>query len=579
MGDGIKYVFEVEGKGPGLDELDAKLEAAEKTLPKVEHASKAAGEGHKKHGREAEHLGSILERVTHSALHPFLETAERIAEFEFVREGVEKLLEVPGEMIEKLKELGEEMVDVAAKTERTNTSFELFFGRKEGAELVENLEQIAGATEFTDQRLKDAAISLAKVGFAGQSLNRALAASLDVAALSPDKDAGMSSALATLEMVKATGRIRSETLLSLGLGPDAFFKELSARTGEGLATLKKKLAEGKVDTNEALESLYTLLTRKTGKDLGGAGVDMSKTLEAKLTHLKDLPEQFFQKLAKTEAFDKLTGAADRLLEKLSPEGKTGMKLFEALEHGASAVVDAIDSIDIDEVGSALEELASDVKPVIDVFTALGRAVGHVASAVDAVVHSKFAEIVGIAARGTGTVLKVAAKGIDQSQFGGAVGGLVEYLTSPVKADAEKAGKATGDGLAAGTKASESKVEAASHSLGDAASSGTREALGIHSPSKVFAELGAQTAAGFAAGVEKGSGMVDDVVRGAFAVPAPMGGRVAAGGSPIVVSVGDIVVQVHGGSSSTAEEIGEVVRAVVRDQLTDVFEDLRTEQGV
>jgi hypothetical protein len=523
-----------------LDKMTSSLKGAKTETEKVEHATRAAGEGHKKHGEGAKELHGILDRLNNAALDPLLHRLKQYAEFEFVREGIEKLLELPGEIIEKLKELGVEMVTVAARAERTNLSFSLLFGADQGSEVLEYIEHIGDATEFTQQALKGAAQNLAKVGFAGQGLTRAMAASLDIAAFSPDKAAGFSEALSSLERIKRTGRVDNRVLGGLGIGQIPFLKELSARTGQEMSGLKKKLEAGKIDAETALETLYTMISKKTGKDLGGAGVDMSKTLEARLTRLKQLPELFFEKLAKTDAFDKLSGAADRLLEKLNPEGATGKKIFEALERGASAVVDAIDSIDVDKIGHALVSLSEDVKPVIGAFEKLGHAISQVVKGIDAVVNSKFGEIVGMTVRGTGAVVKHAGEGL-LSASGAApiIDGLANYLKGP---------------------AATAKVAGAGEHVGDAVAGGTEKKLGIQSPSKVFADLGRQTVAGYELGVKSASGALDNVMAGAFAVPAPQGGRVAALGGNVSVVVGDI--HVTTGPHANAQEIGEaVVRAV------------------
>lgn len=580
--DGLQWLLSLDveqeealGLLKTIDKLSKGLGTTKTETEKVEHATKKAGDAHKKHGEDAEHLEGALSHLRTAALDPLLKQFKQYAEFEFVRQGIERLIEIPGEIIEKLKELGEEMVNVAAKTERTNTSFSLLFGKAEGSEVLEYLEKIAGATEFTDERLKGAAQTLAKVGFAGQGLTRAMAASLDIAAFSPNKEEGFGEALASLERIKRTGRVDNRVLGGLGVGEKSFLKELSARTGEDLATLKKKLETGKVDAEAALETLYTLIARKTGKDLGGAGVEVGKGLEAKLTHLKDLPEQFFQKLAKTDAFDKLTAAADRLLEKLNPESATGKKLFEALEAGASAVVDAIDGIDVDQVGAALVSLADDVKPVIDVFLALGRAVAKTASGLEAIANSNFGHVIGVVGRGAGTVLKGAGGAFLDST---GVGTMLNYLTAkadPVEQAGKKLGSATGKGVAVGVKESTPEAKAAVGDMATGASDAGAKALGVHSPSRVFADLGRMTAAGFVQGIDASAADVDKAVESMFetprAPPAATASGIAARGG-ITVAPGAVVLTIHvpEGTGLTAEAVGEIAARAVESALPGAF---------
>lgn len=583
MGDGLKYVFEIDGQTPGLDDLLSKLEAAEKVIPKVDQHTRAAGEGHKKHGKDAEHLGGVLQRVTHQAMHPFLTKAKEIAEFEFIRKGVDKLLEFPGEMIEKLKELGEEMISVAAKTERTNKSFELLFGVKGGDEVLEFLEKIAGSTEFTDDRLKGAAQTLATVGFKGKDLSRAISASLDLAALNPNKEEGLSSALFGLEQAKRTGQVSNRTLRPLGLGEDDFLKQLSVRTGEDVKTLKKKMSEGKVAASDSIEALYTLIAQKTGKKLGGAGEDMGKTLEARLTHLKDLPEQFFQKLAKTDAFAKLTDQAGKLLAKLDPESPDGKRIFGSLKNVFESIVDVLESFDIAGLVTGVTEAVETATIMLLELLELipgetGKKAGFVVNNIKRrrqqnKVDSE--ERATMATQGTTPEFEEEADyaELDTAAKSGALG-----AKSKAYAEGKATGEASAEGQADGMKGSRAALEAAGAGAGKAAVDGARGPGGVeaHSPSRKFAEIGKLTTAGFVEGIRSSAGQIDDVLAGAFAMPAPQAGRVAAGGPPIVVTMGDIIV--HAAPGDSAQDTAEAVRAIVRSTWIEDLERMRTEGG-
>lgn len=591
MGEGIKYVFEIDSKAPGLDALLSKLEGAEKVMPKLADATERAGRAHGKHAAEAKGLEGALHRLVHAGMDPFLHKAKEIAEFEFLRRGVDALIEAPGEIIEKLKELGEEMINVAAKTERTNSSFGLLFGAEEGSHVLEYLESIAGATEFTDDRLKGAAQSLAKVGFEGENLTRALAASLDIAAFSPDKEGGFSEALASLERIKRTGHVDNRVLGGLGIGQDAFFKELSARTGEGIAGLKKKIETGKLDASDALETLYTMIAKKTGKDLGGAGVGMGKTLEARLTHLKDLPEQFFQKLAHSEGLGKFTGVVERALEGLSPDSPNGQKIFAGLEHAFTAVGDSLSKVDWESAFKKLGDVMADLPPKIDAIiggfkgispvileavedvSKLVVGLAYLASMLPGGDHKSMKEVraqnaLDVETKAQADIDKLMSDEADKRHGDYTGEGVPEFLKK-----GKKLAEATGDGFVKGLKGATPETREAGAKLGDSVVGGAAgpEGVDAKSPSKKFERLGVMVGEGFVDGLDKTSGMLDNVMAGAFAVPAPAGGREYSGATTF--TVGDINVTV--GPGADAHEIAETVR----DKILEAFEGLRAEMGV
>ena len=588
MGEGLEWILEIDAKADGLTSLLKMLEGVDKAQVKVTTSSEKASEGHKKHGEKAKELEGVLDRLVHNGLEPFEKRLKSIAEFEFIRKGVDALIDAPMEIAEKLKELGEEAVTTAAKMERTEKSFGFLFGHEGGTEVLEYIEKIGGATEFTRDRLRGAALDLAKVGFSGEGLKRAIGASIDMAALNPDKASGLSDSLFALEQAKRTGMVNNRTLRATGIGEDTFFKALSDRTGEDVKSLKKKMAAGKVDADDALETLYASIAKKTGKDfLGGAGVEMGNTLEAKLTHLGELPERFFEKLRHTDAFDKLSDAADRLLQKLDPESATGKKLFEALESGASAVVDALDSIDIDEVGGAITELASDIRPAIEAFKDLSEFVITTARGLE--------EAVGIASQvasfGTGSAIFKWAKnredyikatgggyghegsGVDNRSFKDKFVGFFKSFSEGAAA----AGTMSGEGMKEGIMSSIDDVANASSMMAGSATEALQSKLGIQSPSKVFRDRGKMTGEGFALGVEDSGDRVDSAIGSAFGAPPQLAARGAGGSSaPISISFGDINIEsAHGASPG---EHAQAVRIAVQAELMDVAERMRAKMG-
>ena len=119
-----------------------------------------------------------------------------------------------------------------------------------------------------------------------------------------------------------------------------------------------------------------------------------------------------------------------------------------------------------------------------------------------------------------------------------------------------------DGLVNGIRNGASAVMGAVRGLADGAAHAFRSALGIASPSKVFAGLGMNIAEGLGRGVDSGSELVNDSV-GAL-VDVPTGGARAGATS---VSIGDITINAKDGDS--ARDLAKTFRDELARALTGV----------
>lgn len=125
-----------------------------------------------------------------------------------------------------------------------------------------------------------------------------------------------------------------------------------------------------------------------------------------------------------------------------------------------------------------------------------------------------------------------------------------------------------DGLIGGIRSGTSSLVRAVRGLAGSASDAFRSALGISSPSRVFAEFGINVAQGAAQGIEAGTPAVEDAA-GAL-VDAPAGGGV---GGSVSLSFGDI--NINGAESSDPRELA----LQLRDELASLLEGVGIEMGV
>ncbi len=137
------------------------------------------------------------------------------------------------------------------------------------------------------------------------------------------------------------------------------------------------------------------------------------------------------------------------------------------------------------------------------------------------------------------------------------------------------GMQAADGLAAGIKAGTPSVGAASEQLADSVKTQFADKMQIHSPSKVFAGYGEDTAEGFEQGVRRGAPSAADATSGLAGAPdggatASGGGASSAGGAVVVnVNLGGIKVTAAAAQAkeiqakvSTPSFLAEMTKAVV-----------------
>ena len=135
---------------------------------------------------------------------------------------------------------------------------------------------------------------------------------------------------------------------------------------------------------------------------------------------------------------------------------------------------------------------------------------------------------------------------------------------------QSAGQQAAAGLAAGMAQGAPTANAAAASLAQGTVSTAQQNLQVHSPSRVFAEIGAHVAEGFAMGVDGGASGVADAVSSLVRPPAMSLGGGRAGGVSIVVHV-------TGGSSP--EATGEAVADALEERLGDIFDRFASAAGV
>lgn len=482
-------------------------------------------------------------------------------------------------------DLGRNILTGAAAAQRTDAVFRSLFGREQGDRLLAFADSVAKSTEFDDDQIKSFIAGLGRAGFAADDMGKALAMGLDIAALTEgDPVAALNQVGDALERLRLKGEVDFRILKSIGIGEPEFLADLSAATGKTVDRLKKDLQAGKVDVDTIMSQIQASISGKTGGPSGAAGLERSQGLSAILNRIQNAPGNLFEEFRNSPSMGPLTQSLGRIADMLAPEGPVGKKIIAGIDIVAKKLEKWLEDFDPDEAFAKLEKFSNDALAtakaieaafnlVRDVFKGAGTFIGEFAGEVYLQVEALmgFGEKIG-EAMGTAHVWVVNAL----DRVGLAVSGFFRKLWK----SASDLGAAVWQGLKAGIMGGITAVGDAIENLGGGMVARLKGLLGIHSPSRVFEQLGVMSAEGFAQGLEGSQARLDATMGRTFEVPAPSRGFSGwSGGGAISVTV-PITVNYTGGTggASDADDIAQRVSELVPAQLRAALEDLRTELG-
>lgn len=276
----------------------------------------------------------------------------------------------------------------------------------------------------------------------------------------------------------------------------------------------------------------------------------------------------------TKLFNGIGGLVERLSELSRP-------FMEGLLIGFLQVELAVLRFLNSPLGAALRSWAAEIAPTTAQLTMLGQVLAYgVAFAASSAVAPLLAvgSYIALIARGVLGAVQVFQALI--GAIGGAVSSLSALGSSIAGALGEMAASGANiasdfvNGLVSGITNGIARVVDAARSLGSAAASTIKSVLGIASPSRVMIGFGANTAEGFAQGMEAGEGRVASASGGMAAAPLAAASAGASGGAArsSSVSLGGVTITINGVAG--ADQILDRLPAVI----ADAFEQMALSMG-
>lgn len=507
--------------------------------------------------------------------------------------GAEAALDLLKEIGEKIIDIGEEAIRSAAKAERMNRVFAIQQGgRTQGKAAQDWIEKFSKTSEFTEAENETAFINLRKHGVASQQSGLIMKAAADISAGSEDRAGTYQEAVGAFARMQATGRVQARTLMPLGIGIEDF-KKMPEFKGMSNQKVNAALAKKNVNQNE----LFQLIMAHSGETkIGTRSADNVDLLATKMSKLEELPERFFKKLGDTKAVGELAKAIDGILSKFDPDSPDGVKIFDAIEGLTTKFADALGKINLDDVADsiqddvipAVEDLVDAIKPMVELFERMFRGAHKLHDLVmgPAALHDDTTPLAKqeeeFRAR---TFEHQYNKAGTSTGVGTLTGQKIQIHHSKMHFekgldDAFASGKAIDDGLADGVEANADVATEAVGTVADHMVETVKRKHKTHSPSEVFADIGAMDIAGYVGGVRGGRGEVAGAMSSTFEVPTG-GARTAAGGGVGGVNVTlQTTIHIDGGRDGAAQgrKAANAYNEEMRAQVLSVLEQALASGG-
>lgn len=258
----------------------------------------------------------------------------------------------------------------------------------------------------------------------------------------------------------------------------------------------------------------------------------------------------------------------------------GVAIWNLISAFASAAASVVDF-----VAGVIESVADVEVKIVGVFLRIGARILGALQPIFDVVADLFGQVVTI----IGTVLApvvdvvaqiwaqvVAAFNAAVGEVGAALSAVWDEIASIFSPD-----KATAiadhliDGLVGGIAAGATRVAGALKSVGQGAIDAVTGVLGIHSPSKVMAQLGGHTAEGFAQGVDAGTDRTQGALTSAVSPPTASPASAGGGGGGVTIDVGGLSITLgQGADEHAAEALAKLLPAAI----TRAFEEVAVQLG-
>jgi hypothetical protein len=458
---------------------------------------------------------------------------------------------------------------------------------------------------------------VATSGFQGSAARRALAAAMDVQAINGTDPTASRRFVLGLGQMRASARLNDQDLRqtaeAASLDRSAIARRAAAlagvnrRSGESDLSYQRRIdtarRHGRITGQHGVTAVEQELAARTGQGLGGAARTLGQnSLSGAITNLTGslgelvLSMDNIEQSAGLQRFRGMLVGIANILNGSSAAGRQFQSTLRALiDGGFGALGSLVDPAMFERGFSVMLGGLRSMVPYVRAFVAgFRQGFAGALPAVATMFRAIFGMVSGGGGQGTlafvqrlgqglGTIASIATvvagalaavvtvlTGLTTA-IGAFLVSMVATLTDSITAFTTLGGQIV-DGLIQGLRDGWGRLTGELSALAASLPAPVRDTLGIHSPSRVFAELGRQLPAGMAVGIEGGTDRVRSAVNSMVAVPSAVGAGGLSGRS------GPLVNELHIHVHENGEGLAETVREGVLSALTDLFDQAAAMEG-
>lgn len=460
-----------------------------------------------------------------------------VQQAEMINSALLKIVATVGLVIAAFAALAAKVTSFALETANAHRSMLLMLGALSGSKAAgeanaQAIEKVASSTAASREAIEGFAKKLAIAGLEGKRFEDTLKTMAIASTLLGEEAAGHIESI--LEKSKALGHfdIQPKALKGLGIS----FADLARQVGMTEAQFKASMKAGKISVEQGMDAMNKAIQKRFGGDNEALMLDFNVqmlklkeniaalfkdiNIEPFLKALKDVLSVFDQSTASGKAmhlivkgaFDAIFGAAAKVGPYVKEFLKGGvimaLTLYITFMKLRAALMAAFGGDAADKAERMQQMLNLGKAAAFGLIVALA-ALGLIIAAVGSFIWDMLQPVIALI-----QLWDAAEKALGDA--GAAMQQTLESFTFP---DLGGEAGAMIDGLINGITSKIGDVVAAMSNLGNMAASALRNALGIHSPSRVMMEAGGYTAEGFAQGVEGSAGAAQQAMQRLGAPPA------------------------------------------------------------
>lgn len=503
--------------------------------------------------------------------------------------------------------LGESMVRAADWRNRTEGAFRVLLGSGNPALVGQAFQRASQYAQRFGLDVQDVArqmTQLTAAGFSQSEIPRVMQAAGDLGALEGPQAAER--AITAIRQIRAKGVLQMEELsgqlADAGLSVGDVVSEIGRMRGlQGNETavgnqVRALITGRRVNAQQGIDAIMSVIARRSGGSLGGTLDTQSRGAEAAMNRLKNSWLLLQSNFARSPAFARIIAFIERMATALDPASAGAQRFGAQLDRFFTVITGAASRVDpvamlgglvraFAAIGAAIQRLAPYAQAwVTNFYGPIAVSLERVVTRVGAFLQYIFAgqapavsSLAGIA-RAFGFIAQAAIGVV--GVVAGAIGVIARVIAVPLSAISafwhrfvaeftgapltfKGIGLAIVNGLFEGIASAWGALVAQFRSLVALLPQVVKDRLGIRSPSRVFAQLGAHVASGFALGIEGGTSGVKDAVGSMvnFGAVGAAASRARGGAGPLALTI-----NVSAPEGADADEWGAAIASAVAREL-------------